>query len=93
MEIVDKQGYRSEGRGVNESDNMYRIVVQGVTQRELFELESWVARQNAKVEPGNIHQRLKCEIAEDLSEIESHSQFIQRKSVRVRELVRRLSHV
>ena len=93
MEIVDKQGYRSEGRGVNESDNMYRVVVQGVTQRELFELESWVAQQNAKVEPGKIHQQLKCEIAEDLSEIESHGQFIQRKSVRVRELVRRLSHV
>jgi hypothetical protein len=93
MEIHEKQGYRSEGRGVNESDNMYRVVLQGVTQRELFALEAWVARQNTEVEPGNIHQQLKCEIAEDLSEIESHSQFIQRKSVRVRELVRRLSHV
>jgi len=43
--------------------------------------------------PATVHQQLKCEIAEDLSEIESHGQFIQRKSVRVRELVRRLSHV
>ena len=93
MEIVDKQGYRAEGRGVNESDNMYRVVVQGVTQRELFELEAWVFRKNADSELGSIHQQIKCEIAEDLSEIESHSQFIQRKSVRVLELVRRLSHV
>jgi hypothetical protein len=38
-------------------------------------------------------QQLKAEIVEDLSEIESHSQFIQRKSVRVRELVWRLSHI
>ena len=78
MEIHEKIGYRSEGRGANESDNVYRVVLQGVTQRELFALEAWVARQKAAEAQAN-HQQLRCEIAEDLSEIESHSQFIQRK--------------
>ncbi|MDD5649410.1 MAG: hypothetical protein PHF86_03185 [Candidatus Nanoarchaeia archaeon] len=88
MKIIDKQSYRSEGRGVNETDNVYRVVLVDVTQRELFEVEAWIAKRHVK----ELKSKLKCEIIEDLSEIESHSKFIQRKSVRVRELVERLLH-
>ena len=76
--------YRSGFNPVTGEQNLFK---------DLTDQHVWDAAIKSVEENGNSLQQLKCEIAEDLSEIESHSQLIQRKSVRVRELVRRLSHI
>ena len=45
MNIVKKHGFRSEGRGINKSDDMYRVMID-MSKHEYLLIEQWMARQD-----------------------------------------------
>jgi len=45
VNIVKKHGFRSEGRGINKSDDMYRVMID-MSKHEYLLIEQWMARQD-----------------------------------------------
>ena len=81
MNIVKKDSFRSQGTRVNQSDDMYRVVVD-MKKQEYRRFEDWAARQNTKESPVTDTQHTQPAITElaerfcrerDLSKIEEVS--------------------